>query len=81
MRSTEYFIVFPEGDVQEIPGRLRIEQVVDLNGTPLPLPLSSPRVIAYRVGRISTKEERNGSEIYHYLDLLSVDELAPYLRP
>lgn len=80
MRSSDYYIVFPEGDIQEIPGRLRIGELVDLNGTPLALPLRSARTIAYRVGRVSAKEERNGTETYHYLDLMSADELGAYVR-
>jgi len=78
MYTTEYFVVFPEGDVQEIDGRLRIEQIVDLNGRPLPLPLPTARMIAFRVARISTKESRGGSEVYHYLDLLSAPELQGF---
>lgn len=80
MRSNEYFIVFPEGDVQEIQGRLGINQIVDLNGNPLALPLASPKTIAFRVEKVTTKENRGGTETYHYLGLMSADELAPYAR-
>ena len=80
MLTNDYFIVFPEGDVQEIPGRLRLNEMVDMNGRPLALPLPDPRVIAYRVSRISTKDERGGSETYHYLDLLDIEELRGYAR-
>lgn len=80
MRTTEYYIVFPEGDVQEIDGRLRIDELVDLNGRPLSLPLPTSRVIAFRVGRIAVKEERNATATYHHLELASAEELAPYVR-
>ncbi len=80
MRIDDFFIVFPEGDVQEISGRLRINALVDLNGSPLRLPLSDPHIIAFRVDRVSTKEGRGGSETYHYLSLVSAAELSAYAR-
>jgi len=80
MRSDEYYIVYPEGDVQEVPGRLGINQLVDINGQPLPLPISDRRIIAFRVEKISVKENRGGTETYHYLDLVSASELSAYVR-
>ena len=80
MRSDEYFIVFPEGDMQEIPSPLRIGQIVDLNGTPLHPPLASAKIIAFRVSRIRRKEERSLSTVLHDLELLGVGELAAYAR-
>ncbi len=80
MRSDEYYIVFPEGDIQEIPGSLRIGEIVDLNGTPLRAPLASSRIIAFRVSRVRRKEERSSTSVYHDLELLGVDELAAYAR-
>ena len=80
MRINEYFIVFPEGDIQEIQGRLGINQIVDINGNPLDLPLPSPKTIAYRVEKVSAKESRGGTETFHYLCLMSADELSPYAR-
>ena len=79
MYATEHFIVFPEGDIQEISGRLRINELVDVNGTPLRPPLSTNRMIAFRVERVSVKENRGGSEIFHYLCLMSADELKAYV--
>jgi hypothetical protein len=80
MRMTEYYIVFPEGDVQEISGRLSIDELVDLNGRPLPLPLQTSRIIAFRVERVVVKEERNATATYHHLELASAEELALYVR-
>ncbi|GAB1483825.1 hypothetical protein MASR2M78_26410 [Treponema sp.] len=80
MRSNEYFIVFPEGDIQEVPLRLSIGELVDINGRPLELPLPSIRTIAFRVARIQTKEERNATELYHHLELMSAEELRAYAR-
>jgi hypothetical protein len=67
METEDYFIVYPEGDTQEITGRLGIGQLVDINGVPLGLPLGTAKLIAYRVWRISAKENRSGTEIYHHL--------------
>ena len=74
----DFYIVFPEGDTQEIPGRLRLNQIVDLNGGPLPLPLPGNRMIVFRVAKVSTKEHKGSSETYHYLELLSAQELLEY---
>jgi hypothetical protein len=78
MVTDEYFIVFPEGDVQEIGGRLPINGVVDVNGRPLALPLPTNRMIAFRVSRIRVSENPGGKETFHYLDLLSAGELLAY---
>ena len=78
MFMEDFFIVFPEGDMQEIPGRLRLNQIVDVNGGLLPLPLSTNRTIAFRVAKVSTKENKGSSETYHYLELLSALELLEY---
>jgi len=74
----EYFIIFPEGDVQEISGRLPINDIVDINGNSLPLPLPTNRMIAFRVAKISTREFKGGAETYHHLELLSAAELMEY---
>jgi hypothetical protein len=78
MFTNEYFIVFPEGDIQETVGRLPINAVVDLNGKPLSLPLPTNKMIAFRVARIKTDEKKGGNETYHYLELLSAEELLEY---
>ena len=78
MYMEDFYIVFPEGDTQEIPGRLRLNQIVDVNGVPVPLPLPTNRMIAFRVAKVSTKENKGSSETYHYLELLSIRELLEY---
>jgi hypothetical protein len=78
MVTNEYFIVFPEGDVQEIGGRLSVNDVVDINGRPLALPLATNRMIAFRVSRIRVSENRGGTETFHHLELLSARELLSY---
>jgi hypothetical protein len=80
MFMNDYFIVFPEGDVQEIPGRLRVNSIVDINGNELASPLPSNRIIAFRVSGIRVKENRGGNETYHHLELMSAEELLPLVR-
>ena len=78
MYMEDHFIVFPEGDTQEISGRLRLNQIVDVNGRSLALPLSTNRIIAFRVAKVSKNENKGSSETYHYLELLSALELLEY---
>ncbi|GAB6392343.1 MAG: hypothetical protein MdMp014T_1716 [Treponematales bacterium] len=74
----DYYIVFPEGDVQETAGRLPFNALVDINGSPLSLPLPTNRTIAFRVAEITVREKRGGNETYHQLELVSAEELLPY---
>ena len=78
MFTKEYFIVFPEGDVQEIRGRLPINALVDINGNQLSLPLPTNKMIVYRIARIKTDENKGGNETYHFLELLSAGDLLEY---
>lgn len=80
MFMTENFIVFPEGDVQEIPGRLSINALVDVNGVPIDLPLPTHKMIVFRVMRIKTNDYRGSSETLHFLEQMSAEELIPYVR-
>ena len=78
MFMTEFFIVYPEGDTQEIRGRLSLNQLVDANGNPLELPLRTNRMLAFRVDKIKTNDYKGGSETYHYLEQVSARELLEY---
>jgi hypothetical protein len=80
MFIAEYFIVYPEGDTQEIQGRLSINQLVDLNGNPLELPLPTNRMIVFRVVKIKTNEHKGGAETYHFLEQVSARELTEYVE-
>ena len=68
-------IVYPEGDSREIEHDLRVNQLVDLNGNPLPLPLPSARMIVYRVWKVSTQAERHEEDIFYHLELVTRPEL------
>jgi hypothetical protein len=80
MTLDEYYIVYPEGESQELQAPLRIDELVDLNGHSLPLPLPSPRTIAYRVVRIRHTEERGIHAVFHYVELVPARELIGYCR-
>ena len=73
-------IVYPEGDSREIEHELRVNQLVDLNGNPLSLPLPSARMIVYRVWKVATKAERNTEELFYHLELVTRPELESTIR-
>jgi hypothetical protein len=78
MYIREYFMVFPEGDIQEINGRLPFNALVDMNGNVLSLPLPTNRMIVFKVDGIKTEEKKGSSETYHFLELLSAEELLEF---
>ena len=80
MRFTIFQIIFPEGDKQEISHRLRVNQMVDINGHPLPLPLPTSKMIVYRVYKISSDSNRNEDITNYHLEQVSVNELESYIR-
>lgn len=71
-------VVYPEGEVQEIPHRLRINQLVDLNGYPLPPLPPGTRMIVYRVYRMSTDARKGEETISYHLELVRRDELGAW---
>jgi hypothetical protein len=78
MTIDEFYIVFPEGECQELETALRIDELVDLNGRSLALPLPSPRMIVYRVVKIRHTEERGTHSVFHYVELVPSRELLAY---
>jgi hypothetical protein len=69
------FIVYPEGDSREIEHTLRVNALVDLNGGPLAPPLSTPRMIVYRVWKITTSSERHEQSVSYHLERVTRPEL------
>jgi hypothetical protein len=80
MTLDEFYVVFPEGGCQEVPGSIGIDDLVDMNGLPLALPLPTARMIAYRVVKIRRTEERGIRSTYHYLELVPAFELVAFTR-
>jgi hypothetical protein len=76
----EFYIVYPEGDVQEVPGRLPFNTLVDLNGNVIDLPLPTNKMIVFRVARIKKNEAKGRDEALHFLELMSAEELLPYVK-
>ncbi len=68
-------LVYPEGDSIEISHNLTFNQLVDLNGVPVRLPLSSERMIVYRIYKISTRETKGENITYYHLELVTGNEL------
>jgi len=68
-------LVYPDGDTQEAVAILRINQLVDLNGNPLQMPLPTVRMIAYRVYKITTSESKGESVTRYHLELVRRDEM------
>ena len=75
-----YKLRYPEGDEKEIEHSLNFNQIVDLNGNPLRLPIPSSKMIIYRVFRISTSEERGEVIKYYFLELVVGEELLGLAR-
>ena len=73
-------IVYPEGDKREIERHLTINELVDINGFPVNLPLTSYQTIVYRVYRKSTSDTNNGPVIRYYLEQLTINETAAISR-
>jgi len=80
MYMSEFFLVFPEGDVQEIQTRLPFNSLVDMNGNVLSLPLPTNKMIVFKVAGIKTDEKTGISQTFHFLDLMSADELLEYTQ-
>lgn len=78
MELRSRLVVYPEGDTLEIEHDLSINQLVDLNGLPLRLPLPTSRMIAYRVFRKSTQVVRKEEIVSYHLELVSAAELRGF---
>ena len=76
MRFSINRIVYPEGDSREINHSLHLNQLVDINGFPVRLPLETAKTIVYRVYKKSTSENRNEDIVSYYLEQLFIDELS-----
>ena len=77
----EYFLVFPEGEIQEVPHPVRVSSFVDMNGNPVSLPLPTNRMIVYQVSRMKTVENEPGFvRTYYLLEQLNALEPADYVE-
>jgi hypothetical protein len=76
----DFYIVFPEGDVQEVPGRLPFNTLVDMNGNVLDMPLPTNKMVVFRVARIKINENKGSNETFHFLELVSAEELISFAK-
>ena len=68
-------IQYPEGDIKGIEHSLRVNQLVDLNGLPLALPIETIHTIVYRVWKLTTRMERHTEDVLYHLELVKRPEL------
>ena len=76
MRYSVNKIIYPEGDSREIQHRLQLNQLVDINGFPVNIPLKTVKTIVYRVYKKTTEENRNEEISLFHLEQLFIDELS-----
>lgn len=74
-------LIYPEGDRCETTNSPAFNELVDLNGFPIQLPLKSAKIIVYRVYRISTKETKGEVSTFFYLELVTGEELFSLVQP
>lgn len=76
MTLYEYYMVFPDGDMQEISDPLAIGSLYDMNGNRLMPPLPTNKMIVYQVGGKRTREERGIVATYYAMEQLDAAEFA-----
>lgn len=79
MTLYEYYMVFPDGDIQEIRHPLSLGTLFDMNGNPLQLPLPTNKMIVYEVCGKRTREENGIVITYYKMVQLNAEELLAYL--
>lgn len=74
------FLIYPDGDSQEVETTLRIDQLVDINGFPIQDPIPTHKMIVYRVQKIVKSEDRGEAITRYFLELIKGDELLSLTR-
>jgi hypothetical protein len=75
MTIYESKVIYPDGEGQDIEHKLTINQLVDLNGSPLRLPLQNPKTIVFRVFKRTRREIMGVDTTKYFLELVPVTEL------
>lgn len=78
MTLYEYHIVFPEGETQEVDHPLSVNDIVDINGNSLTLPLPTNRMLAYHVCRKRMAEGKGLVVTWYFLEQLNAAELLEF---
>lgn len=76
MIAATRYVVYPEGDRQEIGHMLSISSLVGVNSAPVVAPAQDGRQILYRVARMTTEQTRNEEATLYWLELLTRPEIA-----
>ena len=79
MTLYEYYMVFPDGDMQEVSDELMVGSLYDINGRRLMPPLPTNKMIVYQVCGKRTREERGIVATYYALEQLDAAELRAYV--
>jgi hypothetical protein len=79
VKYTTYLVHYPDGGTQEVDYPVPVGPLLDVNARPLPLPLNSPQILAYRVVRRSQEELRSEVVVHITLEQVFPDELRAYL--
>ncbi|QEJ94049.1 hypothetical protein [Treponema phagedenis] len=74
----EYYLVFPDGERQEIPYPVQVYSLVDMNGRALNIPLPTNKMLAYQVSGKRTFEERGIVQTFYLLEQLDANELMEF---
>lgn len=80
MHSVEHYLVFPDGEEQEIDFDPPFNQLLDCNGNPLRLPLASEKILAYRSYSVRRREDTGITQVFHRLELVPAVELKAFVR-
>ena len=79
MTLYEYYIVYPDGEKQEIGGPVSIGAFLDINGNDLPQRLPTNKMIVYQVQSKRTIENRGIVQIIYVVEQLDAEELLDYV--
>jgi len=80
MTLYEYYMIFPDGDIQEISHPLSIGTLFDMNGNPIRPPIPTNKMVAYEVCGKRTREESGIIATYYRMEQLTANELRAYIR-
>ncbi|HOV12913.1 MAG TPA: hypothetical protein PK771_01410 [Spirochaetota bacterium] len=75
MEFNNYFLLFPEGDTQEIYHPLRFGDIIDINGNICKPNDLNPRKISYKVTGVQQKTHFKEITFYYRVELLNRNEV------
>lgn len=79
MTLYEYYMIFPDGDTQEISDELTIGLLYDINGRRLTPPLPTNKMIVYQACGKRTREGCGIIATYYIMEQLDAAELLAYI--